>query len=134
MRVPRFIREVVETIAFLARRDKKVDKRSGVSQRLPITVMENVVSNAERRCIASGEKKIVPRVSDVYASLPSMTGKLELEYEGELQGAEKVAQDLVSGAVGKVFSRYYDAAGPAANRGLVRSGGSPEAIRHRLDE
>ena len=110
LRIPRFIREVVETIAFLARRDKKVDKRSGVSQRLPITVMENVVSNAERRCIASGEKKIVPRVGDVYASLPSMTGKLELEYEGELQGTEKVARDLVRGAVGKVFSQYYDAA------------------------
>ncbi len=109
-RIPRFIQEVVETIAFLARRDKKVDKRSGVSQRLPISVLENVVSNAERRCLASGEKKVVPRVSDVYAALPSMTGKMELEYEGELQGAEKVAQDLTRGAVGKVFSRYYDAA------------------------
>ncbi|MCY3756204.1 MAG: magnesium chelatase [Acidobacteria bacterium] len=110
LRIPRFIQEVIETIAFLARRDKKVDKRSGVSQRLPITVLENVVSNAERRCIASGEKKVVPRISDVYAALPSMTGKLELEYEGELQGAEKVARDLVRGAVGKVFSRYYDPA------------------------
>ena len=110
LRIPRFIQEVVETIAFMARRDKKVDKRSGVSQRLPITVLENVVSNAERRCIAGGEKKVVPRISDVYAALPSMTGKLELEYEGELQGAEKVARDLVRGAVGKVFSRYYDPA------------------------
>lgn len=110
LRIPRFIREVVETIAFLARRDKKVDKRSGVSQRLPITVLENVVSNAERRCIASGDKRVVPRVSDVFAALPSMTGKLELEYEGELQGAEKVARNLVRAAVGKVFSRYYDPA------------------------
>ena len=108
LRIPRFIQEVVETIAFMARRDKKVDKRSGVSQRLPITVLENVVSNAERRCITSGEKKVVPRISDVYAALPSMTGKLELEYEGELRGAEKVARDLIRGAVGKVFSRYYD--------------------------
>ena len=110
LRIPRFIQEVVETIAFMARRDKKVDKRSGVSQRLPITVLENVVSNAERRCIASGEKKVVPRISDVYAALPSMTGKLELEYEGELRGAEKVARELIRGAVGKVFSRYYDPA------------------------
>ena len=110
LRIPRFIREVVETIAFLARRDKKVDKRSGVSQRLPITVLENVVSNAERRCIASGDKRVVPRVSDVFAALPSMTGKLELEYEGELQGAEKVARKLIGSAVGKVFSRYYDPA------------------------
>ena len=110
LRIPRFIQEVVETIAFMARRDKKVDKRSGVSQRLPITVLENVVSNAERRCIAGGEKKVVPRISDVYAALPSMTGKLELEYEGELRGAEKVARHLIRGAVGKVFSRYYDPA------------------------
>ena len=114
--IPRFINELVETIAFLARQDKKVDKRSGVSQRLPITVLENVVSNAERRAIINGEKKVVPRVSDVYAALPSMTGKIELEYEGELRGAEKVAQDLIRSAVGKIFSRYFD---PAAFQQIV---------------
>src|SRR5213593_388452 len=82
VRLPDFIAELVERIAFEAREDKRVDKRSGVSQRLPIAVLENVVSNAERRTIATKEKAVVPRVSDVYAALPAITGKLELEYEG----------------------------------------------------
>jgi len=95
----------VEGVAFQAREDKKVDKRSGVSQRLPISVLENVVSNAERRAILSKEPSIVPRVCDIYAALPSMTGKLELEYEGELKGAEAVAQELVRSSVKQIFGR-----------------------------
>jgi len=106
--IPKYIKEVVEAIAFQAREDKKVDKRSGVSQRLPISVLENVVSNAERRAILNKERKIVPRICDIYAALPSMTGKIELEYEGELKGADKVAQELVRNAVGLVFSHYFD--------------------------
>jgi magnesium chelatase subunit I len=94
-RVPEFIRELVERIAFEARGDKRVDRRSGVSQRLPISVLENVVSNAERRALAHREKEAVPRVADLYAALPSITGKLELEYEGELQGAETIAKELI---------------------------------------
>ncbi|HEY0080813.1 MAG TPA: hypothetical protein VGB73_19580, partial [Pyrinomonadaceae bacterium] len=74
LRVPDFIRELVEQIAFEARDDQRIDKRSGVSQRMPITVTESVVSNAERRAIITGEEEIVPRVSDVYAAVPSMTG------------------------------------------------------------
>ena len=89
--VPRWVREVVEGVAFAARRDKKIDRRSGVSQRLPISALENAVSNAERRALLAGESPIVPRISDIYASLPSLTGKFELEYEGELLGAENVA-------------------------------------------
>src|ERR1041385_9236230 len=81
--IPEFIREVVEQIAFEARDDNHVDKHSGVSQRMPITVMETVVSNAERRALVTGEDSVVPRISDVYAAIPSMTGKMELEYEGE---------------------------------------------------
>jgi len=107
--IPKYIKEIVESIAFQAREDKKVDKRSGVSQRLPISVLENVVSNAERRAIFNKEKKIVPRVCDIYAALPSMTGKIELEYEGELKGADNVAQELVRNAVGQIFTRYFDA-------------------------
>ena len=103
LRVPDFIAELVERIAFEARVDKRVDKRSGVSQRLPISVLENVVSNAERRVYATKEKVVVPRVSDVYAALPAVTGKLELEYEGELQGAETVAKDLIKRAAGATF-------------------------------
>src|SRR3954471_2796339 len=76
--IPRFIREIIERIAFVAREDKKIDKRSGVSQRLPISCMENVVSNAERRALVNRETVIVPRVSDIYSALPAITGKLEL--------------------------------------------------------
>lgn len=108
MEVPKYIREVVEQIAFLAREDKKIDKRSGVSQRLPISVMENVVSNAERRALKCGETEGVPRIVDIYAALPSMTGKIELEYEGELKGGDTVARELVRSAVGKVFSSHYE--------------------------
>jgi magnesium chelatase subunit I len=103
--IPPYIQEIVEGVAFHAREDKKVDKRSGVSQRLPISVLENVVSNAERRAILSKESSIVPRVCDIYAALPSMTGKLELEYEGELKGAEAVAQELVRSSVKQIFGR-----------------------------
>jgi magnesium chelatase subunit I len=66
--IPAFVREVVEEIAFQARRDQKVDKRSGVSQRLPITTLESVVSNAERRALINRETVAVPRVADIYAS------------------------------------------------------------------
>jgi magnesium chelatase subunit I len=100
------VREVVEEIAFQARGDRKVDKRSGVSQRLPITTLELVVSNAERRALANHEGIVVPRVTDLYAALPSITGKFELEYEGELLGAEAVARELIREAVGEVFSNY----------------------------
>jgi magnesium chelatase subunit I len=101
--IPDFVLEVIERIAFEAREDKRVDKRSGVSQRLPISVLENAVSNAERRTTLMGEDRVVPRVSDVYAAVPSITGKLELEYEGELQGGDAIARELIRRAAGKVL-------------------------------
>ncbi len=104
--VPAFVSEVVEEIAFQARQDRRVDKRSGVSQRLPISTLENVVSNAERRALATGEGTAVPRVTDVYAALPSITGKFEMEYEGELKGAEAVGRELVRAAVAAVADGY----------------------------
>ena len=108
LEVPPYIHEVVEHIAFLAREDKRVDKRSGVSQRLPITVLENVLSNAERRSLKTKETVAVPRILDLYAALPSITGKLELEYEGELKGGDAVGRELIRSAVGKVFNTYFD--------------------------
>jgi magnesium chelatase subunit I len=108
LRIPDYIREVIEQLAFSAREDKRVDKRSGVSQRLPISVLENVTSNAERRALMAGESVAVPRVLDVYAALPSITGKLELEYEGELKGGDVVARELIRLAVGKVFTAHFD--------------------------
>src|SRR3989454_4859734 len=105
--VPDYLRELVEEIAFQARDDKRVDKRSGVSQRLPISVLESVVSNAEQRAARTGEKTSVARVADIYSALPSVTGKLELEYEGELKGADTIARELIRTAVGRVFSKRF---------------------------
>jgi len=106
--LPEFITRAVEQIAFEARVDQRVDKRSGVSQRLPISALENVISNAERRRLATGEPEIWPRIGDIYAALPSITGKLELEYEGEQRGPNAVARDLIRTAVGKTFEEYFE--------------------------
>jgi magnesium chelatase subunit I len=106
--LPTVVAEVIERVAFLARRDKRVDQRSGVSQRMPITVLEAVISNAERRSLRLGEDNACPRIGDVYAALPSITGKLELEYEGELQGAEKIAGELISRAARETFEYRSD--------------------------
>jgi magnesium chelatase subunit I len=109
--IPQYIREVVEEIAFQARDDKRIDKRSGVSQRLPISTLENVLSSAEQRSVRSRDSAVVARVSDVYSAVPAMTGKFELEYEGELRGADNIARELIRAAVGKIFTKYY----PSAN-------------------
>jgi magnesium chelatase subunit I len=104
--IPAYIREVVEQVAFLAREDKRIDKRSGVSQRLPIACLESVVSNVEQRAVHNRESVAAARIADVYAAIPALTGKLELEYEGELRGADTIARELIRGAVGKIFSKY----------------------------
>ena len=101
--VPDFLAEVVERIAFLGRGDKRIDQRSGVSQRMPIAVLESVVSAAERRALTLKEERAVPRLSDIYGSLPAITGKIELEYEGELQGSDRIARELISAAANEVF-------------------------------
>jgi magnesium chelatase subunit I len=105
--IPHYVRQVVEQIAFTARDDKKVDKRSGVSQRLPITTMELVLSNAERRALIHGEELVVPRIGDIYAALPGITGKVELEYEGEMRGADTVVREIIRTAVAEVFDKYF---------------------------
>ena len=105
--VPGYIREIVEEVAFQAREDKRVDRRSGVSQRLPISTLENVLSSAEQRAVRSRDSAVVARVADVYAAIPSMTGKFELEYEGEMRGAENIARELIRAAVGKTFGKYF---------------------------
>ncbi len=105
--IPKYVREVIERIAFAAREDKKVDKRSGVSQRLPISSLENVISNAERRAIRHKESVVVPRTGDIYAALPAITGKLELEYEGEMKGADHVGRELIRSAIARTFDQYF---------------------------
>jgi magnesium chelatase subunit I len=102
------MRRVVEQLAFLAREDKRVDKRSGVSQRLPISVLENIVSNAERRALKAKDDMAVPRVTDLYSAMPAITGKLELEYEGELKGGDTVARELIRASVGKIFNESFE--------------------------
>jgi magnesium chelatase subunit I len=113
VRVPDYIKQVAEQLAFLAREDKRVDKRSGVSQRLPISALENVVSNAERRALKAKEEMAVPRIVDLYSALPAVTGKLELEYEGELKGGDTVARELIRMAVGKIYNQYFEGANMA---------------------
>ena len=108
--VPQFIKQIVEAIAFKARADQRIDKRSGVSQRLPISCLENVLSNAERRALVTSEDVVVPRVGDIYAALPAITGKLELEYEGELKGADTIARDLIRQAIQMIFRQYFPTA------------------------
>ncbi|MGH9692326.1 MAG: magnesium chelatase [Candidatus Acidiferrales bacterium] len=105
--VPEYIREIVEEVAFQAREDKRVDRRSGVSQRLPISTLENVLSSAEQRAVRSHDSTVVARVADVYAAIPAMTGKFELEYEGEMRGAENIARELIRAAIGKTFTKYF---------------------------
>ena len=105
--LPQYLREVIEQVAFTAREDKKVDKRSGVSQRLPISTLELAVSNAERRALLHGESRVAPRVGDLFTALPGITGKLELEYEGEMKGADIVVRDIVRAAIGKIFDKYF---------------------------
>ena len=127
--------EVIERIAFAAREDKKIDKRSGVSQRLPISAMENVISNAERRALRNDEKLVVPRISDVYAALPAITGKLELEYEGEMKGADYVGARIDSRGHRENLRRILHRRECAADRTVVRSGRRNSVVgfrrRHR---
>ena len=105
--IPDFISETIEQIAFEARDDQRIDKRSGVSQRFPITVLEAAISNAERRALITNESEVVPRISDIYAALPAMTGKMELEYEGEQIGATRLAKDLIKRAAGVIFEGFF---------------------------
>src|SRR5947208_1119268 len=89
------------------RKVQNIDKRPGVSERLPISATENVISNAERRALAHQENVIVPRISDIYAALPAITGKLELEYEGEMKGADFVSRELIRTSIAKAYDGYF---------------------------
>lgn len=107
VRVPKFMAEVIEYIAFEARESEYIDQKSGVSTRLTITAMEQAVSSAERRALSNGEKSTVLRISDLFYTVPALTGKLELVYEGEQEGAINVAKLLIGQAVESVFKGYF---------------------------
>ncbi len=106
-RVPHYFKEIIENIAFEARKSEFVDQKSGVSARLTIAAMENLVSNAERRAIILNEKCVVPRICDLPHVLPGLTGKLELVFEGEQEGSIKVSRALIGKAVRTVFKKYF---------------------------
>ena len=116
-KIPRLLRELVESVAVAARKSTFVDQSSGVSARLTIAALENVVSNAEHRALANGETTGVPRVCDLYAALPAVTGKIELVYEGEQEGPAAVSRRVLGDAVQQLFSRYFPNAAPAKPKG-----------------
>ncbi len=107
VRIPQYFREIVEEIAFEARKSEYVDQKSGVSARLTVAAMENLISNAERRAILLNEKCVVPRICDLPHILPGLTGKIELVFEGEQEGSVKVSRALIGKAVREVFRRYF---------------------------
>ncbi len=119
--LPRFFRDIVEHIAFEARESEFVDQRSGVSARLTISALENLVSNAERRALMHGDDVVAPRVSDLLRLLPAMTGKMELVYEGEQEGPVKVSKLLIGKAVRAVFGGMFPE--PGAKKGARGSRG-----------
>jgi magnesium chelatase subunit I len=104
--IPALVREIVEALAFEARQSEYVDQSSGVSARVPISALENVVSNAERRTLRTNTRPARARVVDVVAALPAVTGKIELVYEGEQEGPLEVGMGLVGKAVRRVFDRH----------------------------
>jgi magnesium chelatase subunit I len=107
--VPPFIRDLIESIAFVARDSELVDQSSGVSARLTIAAIELLQSNLERRAALTGDPYVFPRLSDLSMVLPAITGKVEMVYEGEQQGAEVVARKLIGLALGKLFETTFPA-------------------------
>ena len=108
--VPDYLREMVDQAAFEARRSELVDQASGVSARMTIALYENVCSNAERRALTNGESLSVARVSDLFAGLSAVCGKLELVYDGEREGVRAVAEQVLGRAVKTLFDeRFPDA-------------------------
>lgn len=105
--IPQYFKEIIEHIAFEARKSEFVDQKSGVSARMTIAAMENLVSNAERRAILTNDSCLVPRVCDLPHVLPGMTGKIELVFEGEQEGPTKVGKALIGKAVREVFKKYF---------------------------
>jgi magnesium chelatase subunit I len=107
VRVPEFMKDLIEEIAFVARDSEFVDKKSGVSARLTIAAYENLYSAAERRMLRNGERTTTARITDFWGVVPALTGKIEMVYEGEQEGPHAVAMHLLSQAVKKVFVQYF---------------------------
>ncbi len=105
--IPKIYREILENVAFEARDSEYIDQKSGVSTRMTITAMEQVLSSAERRSILNGDKNTTLRITDLYAMVPALTGKLELVYEGEQEGAVNVAKHIIGKAIKQTFRKTF---------------------------
>ena len=105
--VPEIAKNLLEQISFEARESEYVDAKSGVSARTSITSYENLLSTAERRALMAGADKTTVRLSDFLGLIPAITGKIELVYEGEQEGADAVANSLIEAAIGTVFPSYF---------------------------
>lgn len=105
--IPKLFREIIEKAAFEARESEYVDQKSGVSTRMTITALEQVVSSAERRAILNDEKLTSVRIADLYHMVPALTGKIELVYEGEQEGAISVAKHILGKAISKIFKVHF---------------------------
>lgn len=123
--LPLYLRQIVENIAFVARKSEFIDQTSGVSARLSIATMEALVSNAERRSLLTGERVIAPRILDLTRALTGITGKVELVFEGEQEGPVKVARALIGRAVRETFTVYFP--DPLARPRRREGTSSPEA-------
>jgi magnesium chelatase subunit I len=134
--IPGYVHELVENIAFIARESDLVDQSSGVSARLTIAAMELLQSNLERRAAMTGDKVVFPRLSDLMMLLPAVTGKVEMVYEGEQQGAEVVARKLIGASVAKLFEAKFPAVERSRGAGGDREGrrGYGDIDRDDLDE
>ena len=105
--VPLLAKDLLEQISFEARESEYIDNKSGVSARMSITAFENLLSTAERRALKSGVEKTTVRLSDFMGIIPAITGKVELVYEGEQEGAAVVAQHLIGDAIHTFFPAYF---------------------------
>jgi magnesium chelatase subunit I len=105
--VPSLAKDLLEQISFEARESEFIDNKSGVSARMTITAYENLLSTAERRALKSGLDKTTLRLTDFMGIIPAITGKVELVYEGEQEGAASVAQHLLSDAIHTFFPAYF---------------------------
>ena len=107
IRIPEIAKELLEQISFEARNSEYVDEKSGVSARLSISALENLLSSAEQRLLKNNEQKTTLRLSDFNSIIPAITGKVELVYEGEQEGAEFVANHLIDNAIKTLFIKYF---------------------------
>ncbi|WP_294822180.1 sigma 54-interacting transcriptional regulator [uncultured Flavobacterium sp.] len=119
--VPSLARDLLEQIGFEARSSDFIDYKSGVSARMSITAFENLLSTAERRALRLGEGRTTVRLADFMGIIPAITGKVELVYEGEQEGAAAVAGHLIGSAVKTVFADYF----PKLEKLEKKDGSSP---------